>query len=92
MPATDNTSKCSSSISAGTISAASMPWQSSRCNSFRRDFDDSAKIYILAEVRREHWLRFIDLRAGAEETSASKPPSESQHAPLRDRVVNLNNA
>ena len=33
-----------------------------------------------------------DVEAGAEETSASKPPSESQHAPLRDRVVNLNNA
>lgn len=89
MPATDNTSKCSSSINAGKISAASMPWQSSRYNSFRRDFNDSAKIYTLEDVRREHWLRFMDLSAGAEETSARKPPSESRHAPLRDRVDKL---
>lgn len=40
-------------------------------------------------MRREHWLRFIDLSAGAEETSARKPPSESRHAPRSDRVVNL---
>lgn len=66
-----------------------MPWQSSRYNSFKRDLNDSAKMYTLADVRREHWLRFMDLSIGAEETSARKPPSESRHAPLRDRVVNL---
>lgn len=42
-------------------------------------------------MRREHWLRFIDLSAGAEETSARNPPSERRHAPLRDRLVNLGN-
>ena len=31
----------------------------------------------------------MDLSAGAEETSARKPPSESRHAPLRDRVDKL---
>lgn len=42
---------------------------------------------MLVEVRREHWLRFIDLRAGAEVTSALNPTSEIRHAPQMDKVV-----
>lgn len=44
-------------------------------------------MYMLVAVRREHWLRFIDLRAGVEETSALKPTSESRHAPQMDKVA-----
>jgi hypothetical protein len=68
-----------------------MPKQLSRYNSFRRDFNDSAKLKRLADVRREHWLRFIDLSIGVEEISERNPPSESRHAPPRDRLVNTGN-
>lgn len=46
---------------------------------------------MLEAVRREHWLRFIDVSIGAEETSARNPTSESRHAPLMDKRVNLGN-
>lgn len=91
MPANDNTSKCSSFFSPGTICAASIIRQSSRYNSFKRDPNESAKILILADERREHWLRLMDLSAGAEETSTCNPLSDRRHAPLRDRVINFGN-
>lgn len=61
-----------------------MLWQSSRYNSLRFDPRDLAIESILEEVRKEHWLRFKDCNAGAEDTSAARPMSERRQAPLRD--------
>jgi len=66
-----------------------MLWQSLMYSSRKLVANESAKVSILAEVRREHWLRFKDCRAGAEETSELSAASESRHAPLMDKVVNL---
>jgi len=88
-PASDNTSKCSSLFNADKISATSMSIQSSRYNSFKSDPNESAKISRLAKVRREHWLRFMDLSVVAEETSNCNPLSVRRHAPVRDRLINL---
>jgi len=46
---------------------------------------------MLDDVRREHWLRLIDVIAGAEETSCRSPTSESRHAPLKDKVDSIGN-
>lgn len=62
-----------------------MLWQSFKYSSFSNDPNELAKVSILEEVRREHWLRFRDLSAGTEETSAPNPTSERRHAPLRDK-------
>jgi len=53
------------------------------------DPNELAKILRLAYVRREHWLRFMDLSAVAEETSNCNPLSVRRHAPVRDRMINL---
>jgi hypothetical protein len=63
--------------------------QSSRYNSFKIDPNESAKILRPAKVRREHWLKFMDLSAVAEETSNCNPLSVRRHAPLRDRLINF---
>lgn len=87
MPASDKTFNCFIFLIAGRILIASRPSQSLMYSSCRTEPNESAMTSILLEVRREHSLRFIDLNAGAEETSALSPTSESLHAPLTDIVA-----
>lgn len=91
MPLSDRTSKYFSRLSVGRIHIASKVSQSSRYSSCKIDPKELAILSMPTSVRREHWLRFIDLKAGAEETSAASPPSEIRQAPFKEIVVNAGN-
>lgn len=87
MPANDKTSKLSIFCKAGRMAIASIPWHSSRYSSFKTDPSESAKWQMPLDVSREHWLRLMDLKAGADETRALNPASESRYAPLNDSEI-----
>jgi hypothetical protein len=67
---------------------ASIPWQSSIHNSLKTDPSEVAKEQMPSDVSREHWLRLIDLSAGAEETRILIPASENRYAPFNDNEAN----
>lgn len=89
MPATDNTSKYLNFLNAGRISIASILWQSSIYNSLKFDPKESAIKLMASEVRRVHWPKLIDRRAGADITRSLSPLSDKRQAPLRDTMANL---
>jgi len=91
MPLSESTSKHRSLLSPGSICMASKHSQSSRYSSRKIDPSELAKLLMPTWVRREHWLRFIERNAGAEETSALNPTSEIRQAPFRETIVNEGN-
>lgn len=87
MPANDKTSKLSIFSKAGSMTMASISWQSSRYSSFKTDPSEAAKWQMPLDVSREHWLRLMDLKAGTDETKTLNPVSESRYAPLNDSEI-----
>lgn len=62
-----------------------MLWQSFIYNSLRTDPSELAKVAMLPPVSKEHWLRLMDLSAGADEISVANPPSVRRQAPVIDK-------
>lgn len=69
-----------------------MLWQSFIYNSLKTDPNEFAKVSTPPLVSREHWLRLMDLSAGADEISVANPPSVRRQAPVIDMVESAGNA